>query len=220
MALPVARLSADKPADKSIDVAASPSVGNGPMKPPRLRRAILVSVLMLSPALTTACGMGRDGAADDQIALQKALSSVAAPKGVKAETGASMECGLNIDCGDISSHITYRQDLGHLKACAAAIELAGKVPAEGGHWSWTGGVVPPAGWPATPAEVMIATCVEDLSIDPKPANSPGQVFTMRSDLKPGAVPVKSAKAELTVEDPFDDTTAVKITLKYDGPSTS
>ena len=184
------------------------------VKTPRPHHAVLVAVLVLLPALTTACGMGgRDGAAPDQAALLKALSSVAAPEGLTPLSEAELACELNLDCGDIGSSITYSQDLGHLKACTAAVALQGKVPA--GMVRWTGS---PAGATAVPTPaVMIAACVKALSVDPAPAGSPGQEFTMRSDLLPGAVPVKSATAVLTVEDPFDDTTAVEITLSYGGP---
>ena len=187
------------------------------MKAPHPRHAILVAVLVCFPALTTACGLGgRDGAAADQAALQKALSSVAAPKGL-SQGGAALKCSLNLDCGDIGSSVFYSLDLGHLKACTAASELAGKVPAQAVRWTGS----PSAGataLPPTPTPaVMIAACVEALSVDPAPPGSPGQVFTMRFDLKPDAVPVKSATAVLTVEDPFDDTSAVVVTLTYDGP---
>ena len=186
------------------------------MKTPRPHHGILVALLVLLPALTTACGSGgRDEAATDQAALQKALSSVGTPKGLTPLTGVELECELNIDCADIGSSITYGQDLGHRTACTAAVALQGNVPA--GTVRWTGS--PTAGATALPTpKVMIAACEKALSVDPAPTGSTGKVFTMLSDLSPGAVPVKSAKAELTVEDPLDDATAVEITLTYDGPS--
>ena len=200
------------------------------MKTARPHRAILVAVLLVLPALTSACAFtGRDGAHEDQVALQKALSSVAVPKGLTATDGPSLAstagpelaCELNLDCSDIGSTIWYAPVKGNLQACTAAIALQGTVPADTVRWkgmdynpthdaTWAQGAL--AGVSTlrpNPAE-MTAACVRALSSK--------QTFMVLSDLKPNAVPVKSAQALVSVAYSVEDKPQPLITLTYDGPS--
>jgi hypothetical protein len=192
------------------------------MKTVRPHRAILIAVLLLSPALTTACGLtGRDGADTDQAALQKALSSVVAPTGLAAAGGPSLACGLNIDCADIASTITYAPVKGNLETCTAATALQGGVLTETVRWKAVdNNLVQDANWAQealagvaalrpSPAD-MTAACVKALSSK--------QGFMMLSDLKPSAVTVKSAKTLVTVAHSFEQDPQAVIALTYDGPN--
>ncbi|HXR67724.1 MAG TPA: hypothetical protein VN712_03735 [Dermatophilaceae bacterium] len=194
-------------------------------------RAILVAVLLLSPALTTACGrQDREGAAGDRAALQKALSAVAAPKGLTSTKGVSPACGLDLDCPEIGSSVTYEPVRGNLKACTAAVVLHDSLPVQTGRW---GGAksAPFPGAQALPevmaavatlrpgAAGMRAACVTALEADWTRAGDTGETFVMLSDLLPKAVPVKSAEAVLTVENRHlvESPDDVVITLTYTGP---
>ena len=150
------------------------------MKTVRRHRAVLVAVLLLSPALTTACGLalgglgGRDGATADQAALKKALSSVTVPKGLTPSGGISVTCGLglNLDCADIGSTITYAPIKGSLQTCRAAMALQATVPAVEVRWkgleinyvapdaTWAAGVMPGVAAVPPRAADMTAACVK------------------------------------------------------------
>ena len=201
------------------------------MRANRAHRATLVAVMLLSPVLTTACGrVGRDGAASDRASLQKALSSVAAPMGLTSKSGVTPACELDTHCPEIGSSITFEPVRGDLKACTAAVALYASLPARPGRW---GGMksAPFRGSPAHPealagvaelrpgAAGMTAACTQALEADWTRAGSAGETFVMLSDLSPNAVPVRSAKAVLSVENrhmvekPHD----LVITLTYTGP---
>jgi len=201
------------------------------MRADRAHRAILVAVLLLSPALTTACGReGREGAAGDQVALREALSSVAVPKGLASTDGVSLACGLNTDCAEIGSSITYEPVRDNLAACKAAVALHGSLPAQTVRW----GAVKSAPFPGSEADHEVLTgvaalrpspagmtkaCVNALDADWTRAGNAGETFVMLSDLLPNAVPVKSAKAVLTVENHHmvETPADIVITLTYTGP---
>lgn len=206
------------------------------MTAPRPHRATLVAVLLFSLALTAACG--RDGAsykgaADDRDALHKALSSMAAPKGLTSTGGASMRCPeLHLNCTELESGVVYdpvlgNDDpvLGNLKACTAVIALQGNIPAGPVRWGGTrsgdvysassadrelAGVVALRPSP----EVTTAACVKALSAK--------QAFVMLSDLNPQIVQVKSAKAVVIVANVLGGkpvpTTRPVIYLTYERPS--
>ena len=194
------------------------------MKTLRRHRAVLVAVLLLSPALTTACGLGglsgRDGAAADQAALKKALSSVTVPKGLTPSGAISVTCELNLDCADIGSTITYAPIKGNLQTCKAAMAIQTTVQAVKVRWkgvennftpdaTWAAGALPGVAAVPPRAEDMTAACVKALSSK--------QAFLILSDLQPNAVPVKSAQALVTVADAHDDNPGLVIGVTYDGP---
>jgi len=198
------------------------------MKTLRRHRAVLVAVLVLSPALTTACGLGglgglsgRDGAAADQAALKKALSSVTVPKGLTPSGAISVTCELNLDCADIGSTITYAPIKGNVQTCKAAMAIQTTVQAVKVRWkgvennftpdaTWAAGALPGVAAVPPRAEDMTAACVKALSSK--------QAFLILSDLQPNAVPVKSAQALVTVADADDDNPGLVIGLTYDGPN--
>ena len=194
------------------------------MKTLRRHRAVLVAVLVLSPALTTACGLGslggRDGAAADQAALKKALSSVTVPKGLTPSGAISVTCELNLDCADIGSTITYAPIKGNVQTCKAAMAIQTTVQAVKVRWkgvennftpdaTWAAGALPGVAAVPPRAEDMTAACVKALSSK--------QAFLILSDLQPNAVPVKSAQALVTVADADDDNPGLVIGVTYDGP---
>ena len=197
------------------------------MKTLRRQRAVLVAVLLLSPALTTACGLGglgglsgRDGAAADQAALKKALSSVTVPKGLTPSGAISVTCDLNLDCADIGSTITYAPIKGNVQTCKAAMAIQTTVQAVKVRWkgvennftpdaTWDAGALPGVAAVPPKAADMTAACVKALSSK--------QAFLILSDLQPNAVPVKSAQALVTVADAHDDNPGLVIGLSYDGP---
>lgn len=189
------------------------------MTAPRPHRAILVAVLLLSLALTVACG--RDGAAGDQATLHKALSSIAVPSSLTSNGGATMRCPqLHIDCAEIESGVMYDPGPGNLKACTAATALQGNIPAESVRW----GSARPGSSGASAADrelagvaslrpspaVMTAACVKALSSK--------QAFVMLSDLDPHTVQVKSAKAVVTVAHVIREDSQLVIDLTYGGES--
>jgi len=197
------------------------------MKTLRRHRAVLVAVLVLSPALTTACGLGglgglsgRDGAAADQAALKKALSAVTVPKGLTPSGAISVTCDLNLDCADIGSTITYAPIKGNVQTCKAAMAIQTTVQAVKVRWkgvennftpdaTWAAGALPGVAAVPPRAEDMTAACVKALSSK--------QAFLILSDLQPNAVPVKSAQALVTVADADDDNPGLVIGVTYDGP---
>ena len=199
------------------------------MNTARSHRALLVAVLLVLPAVTTACAMqGRTSAREDQVALQKALSSVAAPKGLTptagtslgSTAGPSLACELNRDCADIGSTIKYAPVIGNLQTCTAAVSLQGNVPAETVRWkgmelslvrdtTWAEGELAGVAALRPNAVDMTAACMKALSSK--------QAFMVLSDLSPNAVPVKSAQALVTVSDSVGDKPLPVIALTYDGP---
>src|SRR4029079_19688042 len=126
------------------------------MKTLRRHRAVLVAVLLLSPTLTTACGLGglgglsgRDGAAADQAALKKALSAVTVPKGITQSGAISVTCDLNLDCADIGSTITNAPIRGNLQTSKAARAIQTTVRAVKVRWKGVeNNFTPDATWPA------------------------------------------------------------------------
>jgi hypothetical protein len=188
------------------------------MKAPRPHRVLLVAVLLLSPALIAACGEApREGAKSDQAALHKALSSVAAPTGLTLTTAAAKACaGLSPDCPMVGSEVGYVPARGGLKACTAAVAIQGKIPATTLRWYATAPsgerkLTDAASLPG-PA-VTMAACMKVMAR--------GHLFIMYSDLNQRDVPVKSAKAVLTlmtVGDFDKEMAEVDIRLRYEGPA--
>jgi hypothetical protein len=181
-------------------------------------RAILIAVLLALPVLTTACGQApRDGSEGDQAALYKALSSMAAPTGLTLSSAAVKECAeLSPDCPMVGSEVGYAAVRGGLKACTAAVAIQGKIPATTLRWYATGPtgerkLTDGASLPS-PA-VTMAACMKVMSR--------GHLFIMYSDLNQRTVPVKSAKAVLTlmaVRDFDKEMAEVDIRLRYEGPA--
>jgi hypothetical protein len=201
------------------------------MRAARPYRAVPVAVLLLSLTLTTACGrQGRVGAGSDRAALQKALSSVATPRGLTSTGGVTPACVPNSDCPEIGSSVTYKPVRGNLEACTAAVGLHGRLPALTVSSGSATSTPFPGSHPGSevlagvaalrpsPAR-MTAACVTALEPDPTRAGNKGEAFVMVSDLQPTAVPVKSAEAVVTVENHHrvENPTGIVISLTYTGP---
>jgi hypothetical protein len=186
------------------------------MKPRCPHQALLAVVLLSLPALTTACARGgREGADSDQAALHKALSSVAAPKGVVVSSAAAKACAeLSRDCPEVASDVEYAEIRGKLKACTAAVALQGNIPAVTVRWR------APSPQPGKPGAEVVATHPSPAILMAACRKDKG-LFIMSSDLNPDAVPVKRAKASLTlipVRDIGKETAVVNLFLRYDGPA--